>query len=290
LNPQRDKKYVDATLGAGGHAWGILQGSSPTGMLLGLDLDPQALALAGDRLAEFGKRAILIQASHTSLRRQLEQAGWSQVDGIVIDLGASSMQFDTPERGFSFLHDGPLDMRFDPGSPLTAGDLVNTWDQRSLADVIYKYGEERKSRQIAAAICAARPLSSTRQLADLVAGVVGYPPGSKVHPATRTFQALRIVVNGELDAIEETIPQAVEALAPGGRLAVISFHSLEDRIVKNIFRDFSRDLRDEAHPMAPVIRPAITRLVQRKPLLPTEEEIIKNPRARSAKLRVLEKS
>jgi 16S rRNA (cytosine1402-N4)-methyltransferase len=200
------------------------------------------------------------------------------------------MQFDTPERGFSFSHDGPLDMRFDPTAPLTAADLVNTWDQRSLADVIYRYGEERKSRQVAAAICAARPINSTRQLAELVAGVVGNPPGSKVHPATRTFQALRIAVNGELDAIESTIPQAVEALSPGGRLAVISFHSLEDRIVKNLFRDFSRDLRDETHPMAPVVRPAITRLVQRKPILPTEVEINENPRARSAKLRVLEKA
>ncbi|MFN2144348.1 MAG: 16S rRNA (cytosine(1402)-N(4))-methyltransferase RsmH [Anaerolineales bacterium] len=290
LHPQRGKKYVDATLGAGGHAWGILEGSSPDGMLLGLDLDPQALALAGERLAGFGERAILVKASHTSLQIQLDRVGWSQVDGIVIDLGASSMQFDTPDRGFSFLQDGPLDMRFDPSAPLTAADLVNTWDERSLADVIYKYGEERKSRQVAAAICAARPIESTKQLAELVAGVVGNPPGSKVHPATRTFQALRIAVNGELDAIERTIPQAVEALAPGGRLAVISFHSLEDRIVKNLFRDFSRDLRDESHPMAPVIRPAVTRLVQRKPILPTEAETEKNPRARSAKLRVLEKA
>jgi 16S rRNA (cytosine1402-N4)-methyltransferase len=290
LNPQRGKKYVDATLGAGGHAWGILKESSPDGMLLGLDLDPQALALAGERLTEFGGRAILVQASHTSLRKMLDQVGWSQVDGIVLDLGASSMQFDTPERGFSFLHDGPLDMRFDTTAPLTAADLVNTWDQRSLADVIYKYGEEQKSRQVAAAICAARPLTTTKQLSELVAGVVGNPPGSKVHPATRTFQALRIAVNGELDAIEDTIPQAVEALAPDGRLAVISFHSLEDRIVKNLFRDFSRDLRDETHPMAPVIRPAVTRLVQRKPMLPTEDEIVKNPRARSAKLRVVKKA
>ncbi len=227
-----------------------------------------------------------MKASHTSLQQQLDRVGWSQVDGILLDLGASSMQFDTPDRGFSFSQDGPLDMRFDPTAPLTAADLVNTWDQRSLADVIYKYGEERKSRKVAEAICAARPVESTKQLAELVAGVIGNPPGSKVHPATRTFQALRIAVNGELDAIERTIPQAVEALAPGGRLAVISFHSLEDRIVKNLFRDFSRDLRDETHPMAPVIRPTVTRLVQRKPIIASEAETEKNPRARSAKLRV----
>ena len=289
IRPQRDRKYVDGTLGAGGHAWGILNASSPNGLLLGLDVDPQALALADERLAEFGERAILVRASHTTLKQQLNQIGWSQVDGIVLDLGASSMQFDTPDRGFSFLQDGPLDMRFDPTNPLSADDLVNTWDERSLADILFEYGEERRSRQVAKAICQARPLHSTRQLADLVERVVGRQPGSKMHPATRTFQALRIAVNQELSAIQETIPQAVDGLAPGGRLAVISFHSLEDRIVKNMFRNFSQDLRDETHPMAPVLRPAITKLVQRKPILPTSEEIEQNPRARSAKLRVIEK-
>jgi 16S rRNA (cytosine1402-N4)-methyltransferase len=289
IRPQRDQKYVDGTLGAGGHAWGILKESSPDGLLLGLDVDPQALALAKERLAEFGARATLFQASHTTLRQQLDQVEWSLVDGIVLDLGASSMQFDTPDRGFSFLQDGPLDMRFDPNNPMTAADLVNTWDERSLADILFTYGEERRSRQVAKAICLARPFKSTRQLAQLVEQVVGRTPGSKLHPATRTFQALRIAVNQELVAIEKTIPQAVDALAPGGRLAVITFHSLEDRIVKNMFRSYSQDLRDETHPMAPVLRPAVTRLVQRKPILPTEEEIEQNPRSRSAKLRVIEK-
>lgn len=289
IRPQRDQKYVDGTLGAGGHAWGILKESSPDGLLLGLDVDPQALALAKERLAEFRARATLFQASHTTLRQQLDQVEWSLVDGIVLDLGASSMQFDTPDRGFSFLQDGPLDMRFDPNNPMTAADLVNTWDERSLADILFTYGEERRSRQVAKAICLARPFKSTRQLAQLVEQVVGRTPGSKLHPATRTFQALRIAVNQELVAIEKTIPQAVDALAPGGRLAVITFHSLEDRIVKNMFRSYSQDLRDETHPMAPVLRPAVTRLVQRKPILPTEEEIEQNPRARSAKLRVIEK-
>jgi len=289
IRPRRERKYVDATLGAGGHAWGILEASSPDGLLLGLDVDPQALALAENRLAEFGARATIVQASHTTLKQQLIRIGWPQVDGIVLDLGASSMQFDTPERGFSFLQDGPLDMRFNPANPLTADDLVNTWDEQSLAKIIFEFGEERRSRQVAKAICQARPLQSTRQLADLVEKVIGRPPGTKLHPATRTFQALRIAVNQELTAIQETIPQAVEVLAPGGRLAVISFHSLEDRIVKNLLRGFSQELRDENHPMAPVLRPALTRLVQRKPFLPDEEEIEKNPRARSAKLRVLEK-
>ena len=138
IRPQRDRKYVDGTLGAGGHAWGILNASSPNGLLLGLDVDPQALALADERLAEFGERARLVRASHTTLKQQLNQIGWSQVDGIVLDLGASSMQFDTPDRGFSFLQDGPLDMRFDPKNPLSADDLVNTWDERSLAEILFK--------------------------------------------------------------------------------------------------------------------------------------------------------
>jgi len=289
IQPQRGQKFVDGTVGAGGHAWGLLKHSSPDGQLLGLDVDPHAIALAEERLAEFGSRSVLVRSSHTNLLAQLEQLGWMQVDGIVLDLGASSMQFDSPERGFSFLRDGPLDMRFDPSKPLTAADVVNGWDQRSLADALYKYGEERRSRQIAQAIVRARPVQSTHQLAEIVANVIGSPPGSRLHPATRTFQALRIVVNRELDAIEKTLPQAVKALAPGGRLAVIAFHSLEDRIVKHAFRSYSRDLRDESHPMAPVIRPAVARLVHRKPVLPTEDEIEKNPRARSAKLRVLEK-
>ncbi len=289
IRPQRERKYVDGTLGAGGHAWGILKESSPDGLLLGLDVDPHALALARERLAEFGERARLVLASHTTLEQQLANLGWSQVDGIVLDLGASSMQFDTPDRGFSFLRDGPLDMRFDPTSPLTAADIINTWDERSLADILFKYGEERRSRQIARKICQSRPLHTTFQLAELVEKVVGRSPGSRLHPATRTFQALRIAVNQELAAIEKTIPQAVKALAPGGRLAVISFHSLEDRIVKHMFRSYSQDLRDENHPMAPVLRPALTRLVQRKPILPAEEEVQQNPRARSAKLRVIEK-
>lgn len=289
LNPQRGGKYVDGTVGAGGHAWGLLHASSPDGLLLGLDLDPQALALAAERLAEFGNRVTLVHASHTTLRQQLDHLKWSRVDGIVLDLGASSMQFDTPDRGFSFSHDGPLDMRFNPGALLTADDIVNTWDERSLAEIILEYGEERRARQVARAIVQARPIETTRQLADVVEKAAGRQPGSKLHPATLTFQALRIAVNRELEAIEATIPQAVEALAPGGRLAVISFHSLEDRIVKNLFRDLSKEVRDEVHPMAPVLRPPVTRLVTRKPLEPDGDEIERNPRARSAKLRVIEK-
>jgi 16S rRNA (cytosine1402-N4)-methyltransferase len=289
IEPARGKKYVDGTLGAGGHAWGILDASSPDGLLLGLDLDPQAIALAQEKLSEFGKRSSLVQASYTTLSKQLIRLEWASVDGIVLDLGSSSMQFDTPERGFSFQKDGPLDMRFNPTALITAADIVNTWDQESIADILYRYGEERRSHQIAKAIVQARPLQSTHQLADVVTGAIKGYRKSHLHPATRSFQALRIAVNGELDAIKQALPQAVEVLSSGGRVAVISFHSLEDRIVKHFFRDHSQDKRDMNHPLAPVVREATLKLVNRKPILPGEEEVRSNPRARSAKLRVAEK-
>jgi 16S rRNA (cytosine1402-N4)-methyltransferase len=258
-------------------------------VLLGFDVDPSALEIAAERLAPYGDRAVLIQASYTTMTEEVQRLGWQQVDGIVLDLGASSMQFDTPDRGFSFMHDGPLDMRFDPAASITAADIVNSWDERSIADVLYKYGEEKRSRQIAKAIYKNRPFETTRQLAELIENLIRQPPGSRLHPATRTFQALRIFVNQELERIEQVLPQAIALLAPGGRLAVISFHSLEDRIVKNVFRDHSRALRDETHPLAPEIRPALGKLVTKKPVVPDEEETLKNPRARSSKLRVFEK-
>lgn len=289
IRPQDGKHYADLTLGAGGHAWGVLEASALGGQLLGLDVDPQALKHARERLAEFGNRAHIVQVSYVTLTEQIEKLGWDGVDGIVLDLGASSMQFDTAGRGFSFLQDGPLDMRFNPDAPLTAADIVNTWDEGSLADVIYKYGEERKSRSIAKAIMQARPLQSTKQLAEVVAGALKNPPKSRLHPATLTFQALRIAVNGEMETIEQVLPQAVNALNPGGVFAVISFHSLEDRIVKNHFRDLSKEVRDESHPMAPVIREPLVKLINRKPIIPQEAEVLANPRARSAKLRMIEK-
>ena len=289
IAPARGKKYVDGTLGAGGHAWGLLEGSSPDGCLLGLDVDTQAIALAHQRLAEFGARVTLVQASYTTLSEQLENLGWDSVDGIVLDLGASSMQFDTPGRGFSFQHAGPLDMRFDTTAPLTAADIVNTWDGESIANVLYRYGEERRSRQIAKAILRARPLKTTHQLAEVVVKAFRGPRKSRLHPATRTFQALRIAVNQELEAIEEVLPQAVDALAPKGRLAVISFHSLEDRIVKQFFRRRSVDEVDSDQPFSSVMRQASVRLINRKPIIPGEEEVLNNPRARSAKLRIVEK-
>lgn len=201
LQPKHGGRYVDGTLGAGGHARGILEACAPDGQLLGLDVDPQALAIARETLAPHEHRAHLAQASYTTLSTQLKNLQWDSVDGIVLDLGASSMQFDTPERGFSFMQDAPLDMRFGPHAIQTAADIVNNYAERELADLIYEYGEERDSRKIARAIVNKRPLHTTR---ELVAAIEAVSPrrGDRVHPATKTFQALRIAVNEELSSIK----------------------------------------------------------------------------------------
>ena len=289
MQPRDLGRYVDGTLGAGGHARGILEACAPGGRLLGLDVDPQALALARETLAPYGERAALVQASYETLAAQLSALGWDAVDGVVLDLGASSMQFDRPERGFSFLQDGPLDMRFGPSAPTSAADLVNGLDESELADLIFRYGEERDSRKIARAIVRARPLHTTRELAAVIQAA-SPRRGDRIHPATRTFQALRIAVNEELAAVENTLPQAVAALRPGGRLAVISFHSLEDRIVKDFLREQSQEhVNPPYERLYEVERKAVVKLITRKPLTASEEETRDNPRARSAKLRVAEK-
>jgi 16S rRNA (cytosine1402-N4)-methyltransferase len=289
LQPRSGGRYVDGTLGAGGHARGIMEASAPDGELLGLDVDPQAMAIARRILAPYEHRLHLAQASYTSLSAHLTQLGWDVVDGIVLDLGASSMQFDTPERGFSFMQDAPLDMRFGPHVSRTAADLVNELSERELADLIYEFGEERESRKIARALVRARPIHTTLELAAAIERV-SPRRGDRAHPATRTFQALRIAVNEELASIREVLPQAVAALRSGGRLAVISFHSLEDRIVKDFFREQSKDLINPPYErIYEVERKATLKEVNRKPLLPSEDEIKNNPRARSAKLRIAEK-
>jgi len=232
---------------------------------------------------------VLIQASYITLSEQLAALEWPAVDGVLLDLGLSSMQLDSGERGFSFQADGPLDMRFDPSNPVRAEDLVNDLPENDLADLIFRFGEEPRSRQIARAIVAARPLQTTRQLAEIVAAAAR---GSRkgIHPATRTFQALRIAVNQELNAIEAVLPQAVAALAPGKRLAVISFHSLEDRIVKRYFRRESQDcICPPRQPVCTCGHHAVIKLVSRRPVQPTETEIAQNPRSRSARLRIAEK-
>ena len=289
LQPRSGGRYIDGTLGAGGHARGIMEASAPDGQLLGLDVDPQALAIARRILAPYENRIHLAQASYTSLSDQLAQLGWDEVDGILLDLGASSMQFDTPERGFSFLQDAPLDMRFGPHIKQTAADIVNNSSERELADLIYEFGEERESRKIARAIVKARPIHTTRELVAVIESV-SPRRGDRGHPATRTFQALRIAVNEELSSIAEVLPQAVAVLRSGGRLAVISFHSLEDRIVKDFFREQSKDLINPPYErIYEVERKATLKEVNRKPITPSDDEIKNNPRARSAKLRIVEK-
>ncbi|WP_298821443.1 16S rRNA (cytosine(1402)-N(4))-methyltransferase RsmH [Chloroflexus sp.] len=278
LAPRPGGCYLDATVGGGGHALAVLQAAQPGGMLLGIDADPAALAATADRLAEAGLReqAVLRHGSFADLTRLATEAGFTAFDGILFDLGVSSYQLDTPERGFSFAADGPLDMRLDPTQGFTAADLVNRLSERELADIIFQYGEEPAARRIARAIVERRRAQSfqrTADLAALIARVVGGRHG-RIHPATRTFQALRIAVNRELDRLAAALPQAVALLAPAGRLAVISFHSLEDRIVKQF-------LRAEASGETPRLM-----IMTKKPVVATDEEVAVNPRARSAKLRV----
>ncbi|MBG7609420.1 MAG: 16S rRNA (cytosine(1402)-N(4))-methyltransferase RsmH [Anaerolineae bacterium] len=289
LQPKDGGFYIDGTIGAGGHAAGILSASVPTGMLLGFDLDPQALALAKDHLTPYGERAILVRASYLQMAVQMQALEWVGVDGILLDLGLSSMQLNTPERGFSFRTDAPLDMRFDPDGEQRAADLVNKIPERDLADIIFRYGEEHGSRRIARAIVNARPIESTLALAEVVKRSIK-KRHQRIHPATRTFQALRIATNRELDAVEAVLPIAIEALKPGGRLAVIAFHSLEDRMVKTYFRQASQNcICPPRQPICTCNHQAILNRINRKPIRPKEEEISSNPRARSARLRIAEK-
>jgi len=289
LAPKSPGLYLDCTAGAGGHSEGILQASSPNGLLLALDLDPLAISLTKSRLAPFGERATIVQASYIDAARILQQIGWSALDGILMDLGVSSMQLDQQDRGFSFRYDAPLDMRFNPDKGPSAADLLNSLSEKDLADLIWRYGEERFSRRIARKIVENRPLKTTFQLAELVRSASGASKG-KIDPATRTFQAIRIAVNDELNVIEKAIPSLIALLKPKGRLAIISFHSLEDRLVKQAFKRESIDcLCPPEQLLCTCGHKASVKILTNKPITASEEEIEGNPRARSAKLRVLEK-
>lgn len=282
LAPRPGGRYIDGTLGGGGHAAAVLEAAGPDARLLGIDADPAALAAAGARLAPFGERAALAHGNFRDLAQIARAAGLAPADGLLLDLGVSSHQLDTAERGFSFLADAPLDMRLDPTSGRTAAELVNQTPEGELADLIYRYGEERASRRIARAIAEARarrPVATTGALAELIARALGRR--GKIHPATRTFQALRIAVNQEIASLEAALPQAVELLAPGGRLAVIAFHSLEDRVVKQFFR---------AESGAAGAGQARLRIITKKPIEAGAEEVRANPRSRSAKLRIAERA
>ncbi|MCC7450442.1 MAG: 16S rRNA (cytosine(1402)-N(4))-methyltransferase RsmH [Anaerolineae bacterium] len=284
-----DGLFIDGTVGAGGHAAASLT-AAPESHLLGFDRDPRSLDIARATLAPFEDRVTLVHANYDTMGKVAPEHGFGMVDGILLDLGLSSMHVDEAERGFAFKVDGPLDMRFDSTAHIpTAADLVNTLDADELADLIYQYGEDRDSRRIARAIIAARPLHTTRQLADVIEKA-HRGPREKIHPATRTFQALRIAVNDELGAVQRVLPQAIALLKPGGRLAVISFHSLEDRIVKQVFRDESTDCLCPPKQLVCMCgHKASVRLVNRKPLVADDAESAANPRSRSAKLRVVER-
>lgn len=289
LQPRAFGKYLDGTLGAGGHAAGILQASSPDGQLLGLDVDPQALTIARQRLFSYGARQVIRQASYTQAHQIISEIGWRGVDGILLDLGVSSMQLDTAERGFSFQQNAPLDMRFSPDQRLSAADIVNGWSESDLANLIWQYGDEKLSRRIASAITKARPILNTIELATLILKVCGRKQG-QIHPATRTFQALRIAVNQELQNIEKALPELVQLLNPGGRIAVIAFHSLEDRLVKTYFRRESQDcVCPSEQPICTCAHKATLKILTRRPVEASEAEISVNPRARSARLRAAEK-
>lgn len=291
LNPQPGDCFIDGTLGSGGHSRGILEATAPGGRVFGFDRDRQAIERARSYLMQYGKRLTTIHDSYHNMKlyqRRYETCG--PIKGILLDLGYSSPQIDDASRGLSFRADGPLDMRFDQSQEHTAADIVNHTDEAELADLIYQYGEERYSRRIARAIVQARPLSRTSELVEVIRKAAPKQKKGRIDPATRTFQALRIATNDELSIVEAGLPEALDLLAPDGRLAVISFHSLEDRIVKHFMkREASDFVHDPRHPMGGVERDPTLRILTRKPITATEAEIADNPRSRSAKLRIAEK-
>lgn len=268
---------LDATVGLGGHAEALLAVLGPRGRLIGLDRDEEALEIARRRLQRFGGRAMLIHGDFGRLAELLEQKGVAQIDAALFDLGVSALQLETPQRGFSFLREGPLDMRMDPSQGKTAAELINRASQRELMEILRDYGQERWANRISRAIVRRRPLSTTSQLAALVRSVVpGASHGrSRIDPATRTFQAIRIAVNRELDQLAQGLKQAVNLTRAGGRIAVLAYHSLEDRIVKVVFREAAQT--------------GSLSIVTRKPIRPSPEEVSRNARSRSACLRIAER-
>jgi 16S rRNA (cytosine1402-N4)-methyltransferase len=293
LNIKPDGIYVDGTLGGAGHSSQIAARLT-TGLLIGIDRDTVALKAAGERLAPFGDRVKLVHSNFCEIKQVLEDLGIDGVDGILLDLGVSSPQLDDGERGFSYMADAPLDMRMNRQDALNAYTVVNTWPQEELKRILYDYGEERYAPQIAGAICrrrADKPIETTLELVDVIRSAM--PPAAlreKQHPAKRSFQAIRIAVNDELGSVEKVMRDAIPCLNPGGRLAIITFHSLEDRIVKNGMTSASKGCT--CPPNFPVCvcgkKPKV-KLISRKPITSTQEELDRNPRARSAKLRVCEK-
>lgn len=294
LNIKENGIYVDCTMGGAGHSALILSKLSSEGKLFAFDQDETAIAHAKEKLAPYGDRITIIKSNFIHLKEELEKRGVEKVDGILYDLGVSSPQLDTPERGFSYHHDAPLDMRMDSSAPLTAYDVVNTWSFGELMKIFHRYGEEKFSKQIARKIEAARetkPIETTGELVEIIKDAIPAPARRKGgHPAKRIFQAIRIAVNDELGVFEKSLQQAIDLLSPGGRISVITFHSLEDRICKVTFKKAS-ETPELPHglPIIPKEYEPILKLVKRKPIIPSDEELENNNRARSAKLRIAEK-
>ncbi len=294
LAPKPGGIYVDGTVGGGGHASLVLEESSPDGVLIGFDRDAEALRAAAERLLPYGDRVKMVQGNYAGLDEALAGFGIAGIDGLLLDLGVSSHQLDSAERGFSFQQDAPLDMRMDGCTGVTAAELVNTLPEEELCRIIRDYGEERWARRIAAFIVKARaeaPVETTLQLVDIIKGAI--PRGAweeRLHPATRTFQALRIAVNDELDSLEKGLDLGIGMLTRGGRVVVIAFHSLEDRIVKNCFRRFSRGCTcPKGLPYCICGGKQLVRVLTGRPVMAGEAEVKANPRARSARLRAAEK-
>ena len=294
LDPQSSEIFVDATLGLGGHTQGLFE-KQPAIRVIGLDQDTEAIDNASARLKEHADRVTIVRSNFSEIRQVLDDLKIENVNGIIADLGVSSLQFDSETRGFSFRFDSPLDMRMDAESDAeTAAEILETLDEEEIANIIYQYGEERFSRRIARRIVerrkAGNPVRTTRELAELVERAVPRKPKVKIHPATKTFQALRIAVNNELEILEGFLKDSIGLLAEGGRMVVISFHSLEDRIVKQTFLTLSG--RCQCPPRMPRCICGAAKVVEiltKKPMVPNEEEEVENPRARSAKLRAVRK-
>ena len=293
LNIRPDGVYVDGTLGGAGHSSQIVR-HLETGRLIGIDRDPIALKAAGERLEPFRDNVTLVHSNFCEIKTVLQELNIPGVDGILLDLGVSSPQLDDKSRGFSYMNDAPLDMRMNNEDPLTAYDVVNTWPQEELKRILFDYGEERYAPRIAEAICrvrAEKPIETTLQLVDVIRGAMPAQALREAqHPAKRSFQAIRIAVNDELGSVEKVMRDAVACLNPGGRLAVITFHSLEDRIVKTAMVNASKGCTcPPSFPVCVCGKKPKVKLISKKPIVSTQEELDRNPRARSAKLRVCEK-